>query len=121
MQITIGKQTLPISFGFGAIMQYERTTGRAVLDLFADFQSGRAMFTDVVTLLACGLNNGARKAETGNGYSVDEVADLLDESENPTAVITEAMTLLAGSFAQEEGKKKTVALQANRAARRKAS
>jgi len=118
MTVKIGKDHYPVSFGFGAIMEYETTTGRPVLALFEEFQTGRAMFTDVVRLIAAGLTNGARKANSSNTYTVEQVADMMDDSEDKMQVITECMGLLAAAF-DSGTKKKTVALSPNRETRRK--
>lgn len=118
MTVKIGKDHFPVSFGFGAIMEYETTTGRPVLALFNEFQTGQAMFTDVVRLIAAGLTNGARKAGKPDVYNVEQVADMLDEADDKMQVITDCMGLLAAAF-DSGAKKKTVTMAANRAERRK--
>lgn len=119
--INIAGKDYPISFGFGAIMQYEQATGRPVLALFADFQNNTARFSDIVELIACGMVNGGRKAggQHVRQYTAEQVADMLDESENPADVLTMAMQLLAQSFEAQDAKKKTVTMQPVK--RRKAS
>lgn len=106
--IHLSGQDLPIAFGFGAIMQYEQATGRPILDLFSAFQAGNAMFSDVVRLISCGLTNGSRKAGTNTVYTVEQVSDLLDDCENPMAIVGACMEQLAMSFTADEAKKKTV-------------
>lgn len=118
--IQIGEKALPISFGFGAIMAYEQATGKPVLQLFEAFQKQDAMFSDVVLLVACGLTNGARKAGTGEVYTANTVADLLDDAPNAMEAIAQAMNLLAASFAAPDAKKKAIPPHANRETRRKA-
>lgn len=118
MTVKIGNQHYPVSFGFGAIMEYEQTTGRPVLALFEQVQGGTAMFTDLVRLIAAGLTNGARKAGKPDVFTIEQVADMLDEAEDKMQVITDCMGLLANAFPQES-KKKTVTLAANRETRRK--
>ncbi len=109
--IHIAGQNLPISFGFGAIMAYEAQTKRPVLDLFASFQDSTAMFSDMVVLIACGLNNGARRARKAQVYAIQDVADMLDDTEDPMEAVTQAMELLAQSFTPASEQKKTVRMQ----------
>ncbi len=105
--IQFGENQYPVSFGYGALMAYEKATGSPVSTLFAAFSKGESSITDIATLIACGLENGARKAGDPQPYTPQDVADLLDDSPNPTDVITRAMQILSDSFAQpDEGAKK---------------
>ena len=103
--IELAGKNYPISFGFGALMEYERSTGSPVTALFAQFAANEAKISDLAELIACGLTNGARKAGDGSSYKVfrpGEVADMLDETPNPMEAVTAAMELLAASFAPIE-------------------
>ncbi len=108
--IQIADKTLPIAFGYGALMAYEKTTGQAVTLLFSAFSAGSARFTDLIALVACGLENGSRKAGSPEAFTPEQVADMLDECNDPTGVITQAMQILGDSFAQpsESAKKKAM-------------
>lgn len=108
--IEIGGKALPIAFGYGALMAYERSSGQPATALVAQFSSGEHSITEVIRLLACGLENGSRKAGHPEAFPVEIVADLLDESPNPSGVIQRAMEYLADSFAppSEGAKKKPV-------------
>lgn len=98
--IEIGKKNLPIAFGYGALMNYEKSAGQPATALIAQFSSGEHSITEVIRLLACGLENGSRKAGNPEAFPVEAVADLLDESPKPADVIGRAMKYLADSFAQ---------------------
>lgn len=105
--IQFGENQFPVSFGYGALMAYEKATGTPVTAMYASFKSGASSITDIATLIACGMENGARKAGEPQPYTPQDVADLLDDSPNPTGVIKRAMEMLADSFAQpDEGAKK---------------
>lgn len=105
--IEIGGKILPIAFGYGALMNYEKSAGQPATVLVAQFSSGEHSITEVIRLLACGLENGSRKAGNPQPFPIEIVADLLDESQNPGDVIGRAMQYLADSFAQpSEGAKK---------------
>lgn len=115
--LQIGGQSLPISFGYGALMEYEQATGKSVMALL---EGGAEMkLTDIFTLIACGLTNGADAANEPKEYTAKAVSRLLDDTENSPAVLAKAMELLQKSFAVVE-QKKTVPLHANRETRRKA-
>lgn len=114
--LQIGGQSLPISFGYGALMEYEQATGKSVMALL---EGGAEMkLTDIFTLIACGLTNGADAANVPKEYTAKSVARLMDDTENSPAVLTKAMELLQKSFAAVDAKKKAIPLHANRETRR---
>lgn len=109
--VTLGGAERPIAFGFGALMRYEKSKGESVLKLFDAFQSNTAQFTDMVYLLLCGLENGARKSGTRDTFTIEQIGDWLDEEADPMGVIMQAMQTLADSFPQADdgAKKKEIA------------
>ena len=108
--IEIGGKALPIAFGYGALMAYERSSGQPVTALVEQFSSGKHHITEVIRLVACGLENGRRNAGHPEAFQLDDVADMLEASPNPSDVIQRAMEYLADSFAplSESAKKKPV-------------
>lgn len=115
--LELAGKPFPIQFGYGAILEYERETGKSVLELV---NSGDNLgFTDVLTLIACGLTNGAEVAGGSDVFTSKSVARLLDETENSPAVIQKAMSFLQESFAVPEQKKTVTMRAANRSERRK--
>lgn len=133
--LKIGKKPLPFAFGMAGIRRFEQATGKPIGSLFSIFSAdsdeidmSKIMFSDLLLVLSCGLETGARKDGMPQNFTVDEVADLMDESGNMTEIITAAMQELAESLSalnsttdapQEAGKKKTLTAP-NRAARRRA-
>lgn len=107
--LKIGQEQYPVSFGYGALMAYETATGVGVSATFEAFSRGESRITDVLQLIACGLENGARKANAPRAYTPQDVADMLDDAPDATEVIAQAMQILADSFPQpdEAAKKKT--------------
>lgn len=106
--IELAGRVYPISFGFGALMEYEKETGTPATALFAQFAGNEAKLTDVATLVACGLTNASRKLNIGAVYTAQDVADLLDDTPDSMSAIMRAMEILAESFAPAEAKKKTM-------------
>lgn len=116
--LELAGQSLPIQFGYGALMEYEQATGKSAVQMATAGEN--IGFTDILTLIACGLTNGAEMANAPREFTAKGVAKLLDETDNSPAVIQKAMGFLQESFAAVE-QKKTVKMQpTNRAARRKA-
>lgn len=114
--IELAGKSCPIQFGYGALMEYEQATGKSAVEMA---QGGNVGFTEILTLIACGLSNGAELAGTGESFTAKKVGQLLDATENSPAVIEQAMKLLQASFAPAE-QKKTVRLQPTAQKHRKA-
>lgn len=116
--LEIAGKSLPISFGYGALMEYETATGKSAVQIV---EAGASIgFTEILTLIACGLTNGADAANDPREYTAKGVARMLDETPDSPAVLQKAMLLLQKSFATTE-QKKTVKLQPTQTgARRKA-
>ena len=120
--IEISGTSYPISFGYGALMEYETMTGGSAISLFSRVQGGNVGITELITLLACGLQNGADETGDPRPFTPKAVARMLDKELNVEGIFAETMKYLENSFAKDtSAKKKTVNIQANRAARRKAS
>lgn len=125
--LKIGKKPLPFAFGMAGIRRFEQATGKPIGSLFSIFQGdgsgeidlSNVMFSDLLLVLSCGLETGARKDGIPKNYDVEAVADMIDESGNMTEIITAAMQELAESLsalnstadAPQEGKKKTATAQ----------
>lgn len=124
--LKVGKKPLPFAFGMAGIRRFEQATGRPIGSLFTMFQGeggeidlSKVMFSDLLLVLSCGLETGARKDGIPKNYDVEAVADMMDESGNMTEIITAAMQELAESLsalnstadAPQEAKKKTATAQ----------
>lgn len=92
----------PVAFGMGAILKYENAKGKGVLSLITDFGSGRGTFSDLLFLLVCALENGAKKAGQFEAFKVEQVAEWLDDHPEPGKVIGGIMLSLAASMPKEE-------------------
>lgn len=114
--IELAGKAYPIQFGYGALLEYEQATGKSAVEMA---QGDSVGFTEILTLIACGLANGAELAGAPKVFTAKEVGILLDQTENSPAVIEQAMKLLQASFAPAE-QKKTVRLQPTAQKRRKA-
>lgn len=102
--VQLGGESRPISFGMGALMMFEKKSyGRKALEAFKDAEN--FSMTDAVTLVACGLENGARRDGKPQAFDPFEVGDWLDEAPDALATIFE---LFAASFASPDAKKKTM-------------
>lgn len=115
--IELSGKSYPIAFGYGALMEYETLTGKSAVQLLS--KSEEVGITDMLTLLACGLANGAEQVGQSQEFTAKGVSKLLDATPNSAEAIQKAMEHFAASFAQEDTKKKTVKMQPTRAQRRK--
>ncbi len=114
--LELAGQSYPIRFGYGALMEYELATGKSAVQMAT--AGDTVGFTDILTLIACGLTNGAELAGAPREFTAKSVSRLLDETPNSPAVIQKAMALLQESFAFEDAKKKTVKMQPVKASKR---
>lgn len=87
-----GKE-LPISYGMAALAEFLESEGLKLADLGEI--SERFQLTTVINLIRIGLKHGARKAGKDFSLTIDDVADLLDDSPD---IINEAMELFAASM-----------------------
>lgn len=117
--IELAGKSYPIAFGYGALIEYEGLTGKSAVSMLT--KGDEVSLTDMFTLLACGLSNGAEQAGAAQEFTFKGVAKLIDNTPNSAAVIEQAMQYFAASFATDDAKKKTVTMQPPRAQRRKAS
>lgn len=118
--IEIAGKSYPISFGYGALMDYEAITGKSAIALLT---SGVFGITEIISLVACGLTNGADETGAPHSFKPKDVARLFDQmtQEQVSEVITATVGLLAAAFPTDtEAKKKTVTMQPTRAQRRRA-
>jgi hypothetical protein len=75
--VTIGKNDLPMYFGFNALRKYCRATGTSLTKLST---LGNDMsLDDIVELIYHGNEEGCRRAGVPFSSSADDIADMLDE------------------------------------------
>lgn len=106
--LKIGEKELPFAFGMAGVRRFEETTKRPIGSVLVTFSEGdmsKIMFSDLLLLLSCGLETGARKAKDPKPYSLETVEDLLDDSGDTWPIITAALNEVSASLfspAQEE-------------------
>lgn len=114
--IELAGKSYPIAFGYGALLEYEAKTGKSAVQMVE--ATSNVGFTEILTLIACGLSNGAEMEGNARDFTAKDVARLLNDTENSPAVIQKAMALLQQSFVTKT-KKKTVNLQPTAKQKRK--
>lgn len=83
-----------------ALREFSKMTGTTLNELE---QLGDNMTLDAaITLMYCGFKDGARKEKMPFRYSVDDVADWIDDDEQ---LIEKAFDIFADQFGSEEKKK----------------
>jgi hypothetical protein len=77
-EIEIGGSLRPVKFGFNSLALFGELTGYKV----AQMQSLGSELTmkDVITLMWCGLKEGARKQGKEFNASIEDVGDWIDEA-----------------------------------------
>ena len=102
--VKINDRNMPVKFGFNALRHFSRMTNTSI----ADFDKiGTSMtFDTALVLIFCGLQDGARAAKESFSYTIDDLADDLDNDmsaiERCMVIFTEMMT---PSKAEEKKKK----------------
>lgn len=112
--LSLGGVERPVRFGFAALYQYEKRTGRNALTDFATMQSGLASVSLMVDLLFAGLCAGTRHEKQQVNYSEEDVAEWVG---GDMTALQKAAEMFAASFepAQEgDSEKKTKPLKAIR-------
>lgn len=99
--IETNERKLPVRFGFNALREFSRMTGMTLAQLES---MGSDMTLDqAITLMFCGLKDGARKEKTQFRYSVDDVADWIDDDEE---LIEKVFKVFEEQFSSDAEKKK---------------
>jgi hypothetical protein len=98
--ISIGGAVRPIKFGWAAIYNYEKQTGRAALADFADISTGNIKISVVIDLAVAGFS----AADPKFSHTPIEVAEWFG---NEPDSITEIMEMFAKSFPEATKKKET--------------
>lgn len=93
--VEISKKKYPVFFGFNALRIYCDITGKAIGEL--DNLSETLTLGDAVTLIWCGLKDGARKKEKEFNLTMDELSDEFDSD-------MEALTRCLEVFAKFQSK-----------------
>lgn len=99
--VKINEKPMPVKYGFNALRHFSRMTGTSINDME---NLGNSMtFDTALTLIFCGLMDGARAAKEEFKYTLDDLADDLDSD---MGAIDRCMTLFADQMGGKEAKKK---------------
>lgn len=92
----LGGKPRPIRFGYGAIMLYERATGKSILQVAQNMGSGEMQLTEIIELIYAGYLNGCRAERIQSAHTREDVCDWLDEM--PQEMLEQITTQFANSF-----------------------
>lgn len=99
-QFQIGGELRPVKFGFNALRIFGNLTG---LTVFQMERLGENMsFDHLVKLVYCGLVDGSRVEKKEFTFTVDDIADWLDDDKG---LMLEMFNEFRGSMAQPQEKK----------------
>ena len=95
--VKIGGEERPVKFGFAALMNFCDIAGYKLNDLG---RLGEDMsLGDAVTLIWCGLKDGARADKKKFDTSIEDVADFLDDD---ISALNDVLAVFAESFTEGE-------------------
>ena len=102
--VTIGKNDLPIYFGFNALRKYCRATGTSLAKLST---LGNDMsLDDIVELIFHGNEEGCRRAGVSFSITSDDIADMLDgDSEGMQRALELFAEHMGNTFGNDENEK----------------
>jgi hypothetical protein len=104
--ISCGGKDRPLLFGFSALYEYERTTGRNALADLSSMQGGLSASV-AIDLAFCAFSCGAKKEKTPVDFDAYDVAEWATETPD---LLEKVMTALAESLPTEKkGEKKRAA------------
>ena len=99
--VEIGGKERPVKYGFAALMEFTEENGYTMADL--DKLGENMKLKDALFLVWCGLKHGARVEKQPYSYSIEDVADWLDET--PEAM-EKVLNVFSSSFSDSKEEKK---------------
>jgi hypothetical protein len=99
--VEIGGASRAVKYGFAALMEFTESNGYTMADL--DKLGENMKLKDALFLVWCGLKHGARVEKQPFSYTLEDVADWLDEK--PEAM-EEVLNVFGSSFSSSEEEKK---------------
>jgi len=99
--VKIGGEERAVKFGFAALMEFTEANGYTMTDL--DSLGENMKLKDAIFLVWCGLKHGARVEKTAFAYTIDDVADWLDDR---ASALEEVLNVFSSSFGAAEEEKK---------------
>jgi hypothetical protein len=88
--ININGKKMAVKFGFNALRHFSKMTGTSITEL--EKIGNNMTFDTALTLIYCGLMDGARVAKLDFKYTIDNLADDIDED---MSIIEKCMLLFA--------------------------
>jgi hypothetical protein len=99
--VKINGKKMPVKYGFNALRHFSRMTGISINQM--ESLSNNMTFDTALTLIFCGLMDGARAAKEKFSYTIDDLADDLDTD---MTAIDRCMTLFADQMGGKETEEK---------------
>ena len=100
-KLGIGGEMRPVHFGFATLADWCDMCKMTLADIS---KLGDNMpISTAISMVFCGLKHGARKSKEEFKYSVEDVADWLDDDQN---ALTETMEIFTKSMGKVEKSKK---------------
>ena len=99
--VEIGGASRAVKYGFAALMEFTESNGYTMADL--DKLGENMKLKDALFLVWCGLKHGARVEKQPFSYTLEDVADWLDEKPQ---VMEEVLNVFSSSFSSSEEEKK---------------
>jgi hypothetical protein len=101
-KIAIGGELRPLHYGMASLAEWCDLTGSGLQDLSS--LGNNVSLNAAIQLIYCGLKHGARRCKEKFNYSVDDVADWIDEE--GMDIFNEAMEVFTASMAKLNPEKK---------------
>lgn len=92
-QVQLNGKLHPVKFGMGALIQYERKTGRSAIEDFQTMSGGSLRLSVVADLIYAAIVCGYRQFKKLPDFTEDDLADWLDNE-----VIAQTMQMFQESF-----------------------
>jgi len=99
--VKIGSKERAVKFGFAALMEFTEANGYTMADL--DSLGDNMKLKDAIFLVWCGLKHGARVEKQPFAYTIEDVADWLDDKPE---VMEAVLNVFSTSFGASEDEKK---------------
>lgn len=99
--VEIGGKLRPVKFGFAALMEFTEAKGYTMADL--DNLGESMNLKDALFLVWCGLKHGARVQKQEFDFTIDDIADWLDED---MGAMEKVLSVFGQSFGSGENEKK---------------
>lgn len=99
--VEIGGASRAVKYGFAALMEFTESNGYTMADL--DKLGENMKLKDALFLVWCGLKHGARVEKQPFSYTLEDVADWLDERPEAMEAV---LNVFSSSFSSSEEEKK---------------